>query len=143
MHTLPLPPPIPMPQVCSWLPSPGDWPPPLLPGLTLNWRRRLAISYSRCSSMPRWRHQNLPQKRCPCLTNQEKESSRLKRLPKATRLARGKARTQAHPLLQKNARAGWQRILNGRFWNVGIIKKKTEKQLLIFFPDSKSNTRSW
>ena len=87
--------------------------------------------------------QNLPQKRCPCLTNQEKESSRLKRLPKATRLARGKARTQAHPLLQKNARAGWQRILNGRFWNVGIIKKKTEKQLLIFFPDSKSNTRSW
>ena len=54
-----------------------------------------------------------------------------------------KARTQAHPLLQKNARAGWQRTLNGRFWNVGIIKKKTEKQLLIFFPDSKSNTRSW
>lgn len=34
----------------------GDRPPPLLPGLTLNWRRRLAISYSRCSSMPRWRH---------------------------------------------------------------------------------------
>lgn len=30
--------------------------PPLRPGLTLNWRRRLAISYSRCSSMPRWRH---------------------------------------------------------------------------------------
>lgn len=76
--------------------------------------------------------QNLPRKRCPCLTNQEKESSRLKRLPEATRLARGKARTR-HPLLQKNTRAGWQRTLNGRFWNVGVIKKKTEKQLLIFF----------
>lgn len=47
--------PIPAAQVRSW---------PCLPGraaylatsLTLNWRRRLAISYSRCSSMPRWRH---------------------------------------------------------------------------------------
>lgn len=37
------------PQVCSQ-------PAPLAPSLTLNWRRRLAISYSRCSSMPRWRH---------------------------------------------------------------------------------------
>lgn len=36
-------------QVCSW-------PPPPAPSLTLNWRRTLAISYSRCSSMPRWRH---------------------------------------------------------------------------------------
>lgn len=37
------------PQVCSQ-------PAPLAPSLTLNWRRRLAISYSRCSSTPRWRH---------------------------------------------------------------------------------------
>lgn len=49
-------PPTPMPQVCSWLPSTVGPAPTLLPGLTLNWRRRLAISYSRCSSMPRWRH---------------------------------------------------------------------------------------
>lgn len=39
----------PLPQVCSR-------PPLLVLSLTLNWRRRLAISYSRCSSMPRWRH---------------------------------------------------------------------------------------
>lgn len=87
---------------------------------------------------------NLPQKRCPCLTNHEEESSRLKRLPEATRQARGKAKTQAHPLLQKNARAGWQRTLYGRFWKAGIIKKKNKKTTeFFFFPDSKSSTRSW
>lgn len=34
----------------------GERPPPLVLSLTLNWRRRLAISYSLCSSMPRRRH---------------------------------------------------------------------------------------
>lgn len=39
--------------VCLWV---GERPPPLVLSLTLNWRRRLAISYSLCSSMPRRRH---------------------------------------------------------------------------------------
>lgn len=43
------------PTLASRAASAGLAPTPGL-GLTLNWRRRLAISYSRCSSMPRRRH---------------------------------------------------------------------------------------
>lgn len=48
-------PPIPAAPVRSWPCLPGQAA-HLAASLTLNWRRRLAISYSRCSSMPRRRH---------------------------------------------------------------------------------------
>lgn len=73
---------------------------------------------------------DLAQQGCPCFTNQDKESSRLKGLPEVTRLARGKDSSTFH--VAKEGQGGRQRTLNGGFWNVGIIKKK-KKKLLIFF----------